>query len=108
AERLADLALPRERAVSAGLVAQLALASAQASFFVYLALYLQDGRGLGPLSAGLVFTAVGVGYVVASGPAPPLVGRHGRAVVAAGGIGLAAGLGALAVVVAVVGVGGSV
>jgi EmrB/QacA subfamily drug resistance transporter len=107
-DALVDLALLRERAVSAGLVAQLALASAQASFFVYLALYLQDGRGLGPLSAGLVFTAVAIGYVVASGPAPALVERHGRAVVAAGGIGLAAGLGALAVVVAVAGVGGSV
>jgi EmrB/QacA subfamily drug resistance transporter len=107
-DALVDLALLRDRGVSAGLIAQLALACAQASFFVYLALYLQDGRGLGPLSAGLVFTSVAIGYVVASGPAPALVERHGRAVVAAGGVALAAGLGALAVVVEVIGVGGSV
>jgi EmrB/QacA subfamily drug resistance transporter len=105
---LVDLALLRERAVSAALLAQLALACAQASFFVYLALYLQDGRGLGPLGAGLVFTAVAIGYVAASGPAPALLERHGRALIAAGAIGLAAGLGALAAVVAVIGVAGSV
>jgi EmrB/QacA subfamily drug resistance transporter len=107
-DALVDLALLRKRSVSGGLIAQLALACAQASFFVYLALYLQEGRGLGPLSAGLVFTAVAIGYVVASAPAPALVERYGRAVVAAGGIGLAAGLGALAVVVATIGVAGSV
>jgi MFS family permease len=89
-------------------VAQLALACAQASFFVYLALYLQEGRGLSPLDAGLVFTAVAVGYVAASGPAPALVERYGRAVVAAGGVFLAAGLGTLAVVVSAIGVTGSV
>jgi len=49
---LLDLRLFRARAFSAGLVAQLSLASAQASFFVYLALYLQQGRGLGALEAG--------------------------------------------------------
>jgi EmrB/QacA subfamily drug resistance transporter len=107
-EPVLDLGLLRIRTVSAGLVAQLALACAQASFFVYLALYLQEGRGLGPLGAGLVFTAVAVGYVAASGPAPKLVERYGRAVVAAGGLSLAGGLGLLAIVVSVIGVAGSV
>jgi MFS family permease len=55
-----------------------------------------------------VFTIVAVGYVAASGPAPALVERYGRAVVAAGGLSLAAGLGALAVAVSAIGVGGSV
>jgi EmrB/QacA subfamily drug resistance transporter len=107
-EPLLDLRLLRVRAVSTGLVAQMALACAQAAFFVYLALYLQEGRGLSPLSAGLVFTAVATGYVAASGPAPKLVERHGRGVVAAGGLFLAAGLGMLAIVVSVIGVTGSV
>jgi EmrB/QacA subfamily drug resistance transporter len=107
-EPLLDLGLLRARAVSTGLLAQLALACAQASFFVYLALYLQEGRGLSPLSAGLVFTAVATGYVAASGPAPKLVERQGRDVVAAGGLFLAAGLGMLAIVVSVIGVTGSV
>lgn len=53
---LLDLGLFRERMFSAGLLTQLFLASVQASFFVYLALYLQQGRGMSPLDAGLVFT----------------------------------------------------
>jgi EmrB/QacA subfamily drug resistance transporter len=105
---LLDLRLFRERAFSAGLATQLCLGCAQASFFVYLALYLQEGRGLGPLEAGLVFTILAVAYVVASAPAPGLTARFGRAVVAAGGGCLAAGLGALAVAVADVGVAGSI
>ena len=70
----------------AGLLTQLFLASVQASFFAYLALYLQLGRGLGALEAGLVFTILAVAYVAASGPAPKLTERYGRAVVAAGGV----------------------
>ena len=93
---LLELALFRERAFSAGLATQLALASVQAAFFVYLALYLQQGRGLNPLEAGLVFTILAVAYVAASGPAPALTERHGRRVVAAGGGLLTAGLVAFA------------
>ena len=59
--------------------ARLMLASTQASFFVYLALYLQQGRGLNPLQAGVVFTILAAAYVVVSGPAPDLVlPRHDR------------------------------
>jgi EmrB/QacA subfamily drug resistance transporter len=105
---LLDLGLFRSRSFSGGLAAQLLLACAQASFFVYLALYLQQGRGLNPLEAGLVFTILAVAYVVVSGPAPKLTAKHGRAVVAVGGAALAAGLALLAVATADVGVGGSV
>jgi EmrB/QacA subfamily drug resistance transporter len=105
---LLDLTLFSERAFSAGLLAQVLLACAQAAFFVYLALYLQVGRGLDPLESGLVFTAVAVAYVAVSGPAPKLTERYGRAVVGAGGLCLAAGLGLLALAVGEVGVGGSV
>jgi len=103
-----DLTLFRERAFSAGLATQLFLACAQASFFVYLALYLQLGRGLGPLEAGLVFTIIAVAYVAASGPAPQLAQRYGRTVVAIGGASLALGLALLALAVSEVGTGGSV
>src|SRR4051812_46673292 len=105
---LLDLDLFRKPAFSGGLVSQLLLASAQASFFVYLALYLQQGRGLNPLQAGLVFTILAVAYVVVSGPATKLTARHGRAVVGAGGAALAAGLAAMAAATAGIGVGGSV
>ena len=104
---LLDLGLFGQRGFSGGLATQLLLASAQAAFFVYLALYLQMGRGLDPLESGLVFTIVAVSYVAVSGPAPKLTERYGRAVIAAGGLCLAAGLGSLALAVAVVGVDGS-
>ena len=104
---LLDLALFRERGFSAGLATQVCLASAQAAFFVFLALYLQLGRGLGPLEAGLVFTILAAAYVVASGPAPALTERFGRAVIATGGVSLTAGLALLAWVVSEVGTGGS-
>ncbi len=105
--RCSTLRLFGERTVSAGLATQLALASVQAAFFVYLALYLQQGRGLNPLEAGLVFTILAVAYVVTSGPAPKLVERYGRGVVALGGATLALGLVALALAVDSIGVGGS-
>jgi EmrB/QacA subfamily drug resistance transporter len=104
---LLDLSLFRERAFSAGIATQLFLGSAQASFFVFLAIYLQSGRGLGALEAGLVFTILAAAYVATSGPAPGLTARFGRRVIAAGGAALALGLALLAVVVADVGTGGS-
>jgi EmrB/QacA subfamily drug resistance transporter len=104
---LLELSLFRERAFSAGLATQLFLACAQASFFVYLALYLQLGRGLGPLEAGLVFTIIAVAYVAVSGPAQQLAQRYGRSVVAIGGTSLALGLALLALAVAELGTGGS-
>ena len=105
---LLDLGLFHEPAFTGGLVSQLLLASAQASFFVYLAFYLQEGRGLNPLEAGLVFTILAVAYVVVSGPATKLTARHGRAGVGAGGAALAAGLAVMAAATADVGVGGSI
>jgi len=105
---LLDLGLFRERAFSAGVLTQLFLASAQASFFVYLAFYLQDGRGLNPLEAGSVFTILATAYVAVSGPAPALSERFGRSVVGVGGASLAAGLLLLALAVGDVGTGGSI
>lgn len=105
---LLDLDLFRERAFSAGLLCQLFLAGAQASFFVYLALYLQQGRGLGALQAGLVFTILAVAYVAVSVPAPALTARYGRTVIAAGGTSLAVGLALLAAAIGEIGVGGTI
>jgi EmrB/QacA subfamily drug resistance transporter len=104
---LLDLRLFEERGFSAGIATQLFLAGAQASFFVFLALYLQIGRGLGALEAGLVFTILAVAYVVTSGPAPALTDRFGRAVVAVGGAALTLGLVALALAVSEVGTSGT-
>jgi predicted MFS family arabinose efflux permease len=93
---LLDLSLLGNRAFTAGLVAQLLFWCGQAAFFVYLALYLQPGRGLSPIEAGLVFTIVAVTYVMTSAAAPGLTERRGRTVPLVGGLALAAGHGTLA------------
>ncbi len=105
---LLDLSLFRQRSFSAGLVTQLAFWGGQASFFVVLALYLQQGRGLRPLGAGLVFTMLAAPYVAASLAAPALTARFGRRVITGGALVLAAGHALLLAVVAVIGIDGSV
>ncbi len=105
---LVDLALLRERSFSAGLLTQLAFWCGQASFFLVLALYLQLGRGLSALEAGFVFTILAVAYVGTSAGAPALLERHGRRLLGAGALVLAAGHGLLLAAVAEVGVGGSI
>ncbi|HUA03290.1 MAG TPA: MFS transporter [Solirubrobacteraceae bacterium] len=101
-------AMFRNRAFTAGLVTQLGFWCGQASFFLVLALYLQQGRGLSALDAGLVFTIMAVAYVAASAQAPALVLRFGRRLLAVGALVLAAGHGLLLAAVANVGVGGSI
>jgi EmrB/QacA subfamily drug resistance transporter len=88
---LVELRLFAARSFSAGLLAQLVFWCGQASFFLVLALYLQQGRGLGPMTAGLVFTILAVSYLAASAGAPALTLRHGRRVLAAGAVTLATG-----------------
>jgi predicted MFS family arabinose efflux permease len=88
---LVDLSLFRARSFSAGLVTQLCFWAGQASFFVVLALYLQQGRGLRPLPAGLVFTILAAAYLVASAGAPALSARCGRRLIAVGAAVLACG-----------------
>jgi EmrB/QacA subfamily drug resistance transporter len=105
---LLDLSLFKARSFSAGLATQLCFWAGQASFFVVLALYLQQGRGLHPLAAGLVFTILAAAYVVASSGAPALGARYGRAVIGGGAVILACGHLLLLWAVADVGVGGSI
>ncbi|MFZ0379047.1 MAG: MFS transporter [Solirubrobacteraceae bacterium] len=105
---LLDMALFRERSFSAGLLTQLCFWAGQGSFFVVLALYLQSGRGLKPLTAGLVFTVLAVAYVATSMRAPTLTARYGRRTIGVGAAVLATGHAFLLAAVAVVGVGGSV
>jgi EmrB/QacA subfamily drug resistance transporter len=97
---LLDPALFRERAFTAGLLTQLAFWCGQASFFLVFALYLQQGRGLDALQAGLVFTILAVAYLAASVRAPELSAKLGRRVVALGALALAGGHALLAAAVA--------
>jgi EmrB/QacA subfamily drug resistance transporter len=105
---LLDPRLFRARAFSAGLSTQVVFWCGQASFFLVLTLYLQDGRRLSALDAGLVFTIMAVAFVAASLRAPALTAQLGRSLVALGALVLAAGDAVLFLVVSQVGVGGSV
>jgi EmrB/QacA subfamily drug resistance transporter len=78
-----------------GLVTQLAFWCGQAALFLVLALYLQLGRGLGALQAGLVFTVLAAAYLATSLRAPAMTLRFGRRLISVGALGLAAGEGVL-------------
>jgi len=104
---LLELAMFRSRSLSAGLIAQLVLWMGQASFFLVYALYLQQGRGLNALQAGLVFTMLAAAYLGASMRAPALTMRLGRVLPAIGGVVLAAGHAAFVIGVNAVGDGGA-
>jgi EmrB/QacA subfamily drug resistance transporter len=101
-------ALLRERAFSTGLGLQIFFWAGQASFFLVLALYLQEGRQMSALGAGAVFTILAAAYLATSIAAPGLTARYGRRVIAVGAGTLAAGHLALLFCVSSIGVGGSV
>jgi MFS family permease len=98
----------RERTFSAELVTQLAFWCCQASFFLVLSLYLQQGRGLSALEAGLLFSILAVAFVTVSLRAPRWTMRYGRRLIATGALILASGDLVLLTCVSVIGTGGSV
>jgi EmrB/QacA subfamily drug resistance transporter len=105
---LVDISLFRERAFSAGLGAQLIFWTGQASYFLVFALYLQLGRGLDPLSAGLIFMAIGAGYMATSTTARFVAAKIGRQVIALGGVLRITGLLLLILTLAEIGDGGNI
>ncbi|EPH39687.1 MFS transporter [Streptomyces aurantiacus] len=88
---LIDLELFRGRTFSVGLAAMLTYFLAMGSFFFLLALYLQQGRGLSPAEAGLVFLTLGGGYFGSSLLSTRLAERLGHRLYSAGPLTLAAG-----------------
>jgi EmrB/QacA subfamily drug resistance transporter len=88
---LINLALFRARAFSAGVITSLTYQLMMASFFLLLALYLQDGRGLSALQSGLIFLPLGAGYFVASTQSGKVAVRLGRQVLTLGSLMVSAG-----------------
>lgn len=85
----------RQRGFVPGSLAQFVFWTGQGSFFLILALYLQAGRGLDALHSGMVFLAIGGGYLLTSTTAHRLAARLGSRTVPAGALAMAAGLGLL-------------
>lgn len=105
---LISLSLFRERAFSIGVLMNLLYFCSMASFFLVLALYLQEGHGLSAMAAGSVFCAVGFGYLIACSLADRFALRMGRQVLAVGGVLIAAGYGLVIATVAAIGTTGPI
>jgi predicted MFS family arabinose efflux permease len=106
----APLVPPRlfgERGFTVGLLVSVTFYTSMASFFLILAIYLQEGRGLSALDSGLVFTPLALGYLIASGVSEKLAPRLGRQVLAIGGLVRVGGLLALAATVGAIGLDAS-
>jgi predicted MFS family arabinose efflux permease len=97
-----------ERAFSAGLATMVLFYATVASFFLVLALELQEGRGLDALDSGLVFAFEGLGFLVTTMTAGALVARFGRRVLAVGALVRAVALVGAYVAVGHLGTNGSV
>jgi EmrB/QacA subfamily drug resistance transporter len=105
---LVDMSLFRERAFTAGLAGQVVFWAGQASFFLVFALFVQEGRGMDALQAGLIFIPIGVGYMASSLSARWFAGKMGRQVIALGGVLRLVGLSAMIITVAAIGTTGNV
>ncbi len=97
----------RVPAFAAGLGVQLAFAAGLQGFFLSFALWLQSGEHFSPLKAGLTAVAFSVGSFVLAPVAAPLAQRHGRRVLALGGVAMVAGIAGEALAAPHVGVNGS-
>jgi len=75
---LINIHLFSQRSFSAGIPLSILFFSTLAGLFFVLAVFLQDGMGFTPLDAGLTFTPIGIGFIIASLSSPRLVRRLGR------------------------------
>ncbi|MER7165646.1 MFS transporter [Micromonospora sp. NPDC000207] len=89
---LIDMRLFRARAFSIGLLATVLFNMLMGSFFLFLALYLQEGKGMTPLQSGLIFTPIATGYFLASLLSERIAARIGRHVLTVGSVVMFAGL----------------
>ncbi|MDR8411349.1 MFS transporter [Nonomuraea sp. 3-1Str] len=89
---LLDLGVFREKGFAGGLVAVALLFGGSAGLSFVLALYLQEGLGLGPAAAGAVCTALNGGFLAASARGAAMAGRLGARLPVAGAAMLLLGL----------------
>jgi EmrB/QacA subfamily drug resistance transporter len=94
-------------AFAAGLSVQVAFAAGMQGFFLAFALWLQAGEHFSPLKAGLTAVAFSAGSFIGAPVAVPLAQRHGRSVLAIGGVLMAAGIAGVSLAASHIGVNGS-
>ena len=103
-----DPRLFRDRAFTVGILSQLVVNLGLGSFFLILAVYLQQGHGLDALGSGVLFTSIGAGYLLTSTTAHLTAARLGRQVIALGAVLMALGLGLIWEAAAAIGTTGGV
>jgi EmrB/QacA subfamily drug resistance transporter len=94
---LIPLSLFSERSFSLGIALVLAVYALLTSYYLVLSVAMQEGLGLSPLGAGLVYTPAAVTFFVFGLVAARLAG-HGRRLLELGAIVLASGYAATAIV----------
>ena len=104
---LLQAGLFRVPAFAAGLGVQLVFSAGLQGFFLSFALWLQAGEHFSPLKAGLTAVAFSVGSFIGAPAAVPLAQKHGRRVLAAGGVLMAAGVAGVTLTASHVGLNGS-
>ncbi|MFJ9058750.1 MFS transporter [Streptomyces sp. NPDC102409] len=104
---LVNMSMFGDRAFVVGLACQLVFWMGQASFFLVLALYMQVGRGLTALQAGLLFAAIGAGFLYTSMNASKFAAKLGRQVLAVGAVLMLVGLIVIGVTVGRLGTDGN-
>ncbi|WP_308465563.1 MFS transporter [Rathayibacter soli] len=92
---LVDPVLFADRAFTSGSVALLFSWIGQASFFLVLAIYLQDGLEFTAIGSGEVFATLGAAYLIALLLSPTVGRRLGKQTIAAGAALMAIGLAVL-------------
>ena len=86
-----DPALFGQRSFAAGVPIALVYNISVGSYFFVLALYLQQGRGMTALNSGLLFTGLGMSYLLTSLKSGKLAARFGRKLMMVGCLAQAAG-----------------
>lgn len=81
-----------------GMLVVLTFFSTQVGFYYVLTVVMQDGLGLSPLGAGLVYAPIGVTFLAVSTVAGRLAARHDRATLVAGALLLIASFAGMIVV----------
>ena len=97
----------RVPAFAAGLGVQVAFSVGLQGFFLAFALWLQAGEHFSPLKAGVTAVAFSVGSFIGAPAAVPLAQKHGRSVLAIGGLLMAAGIAGVSLAAPHVGLNGS-
>ncbi|KOG64524.1 MFS transporter [Streptomyces griseoflavus] len=104
---LINPALFRSRSFTSGVTAYCVYFMSMGSFFLLFAIYMQEGRGLGALASGLLFTTMSVGFFSSSFLAGRIAARIGNQVIAVGAGLVAIGYAVVAVIVAQLGTAGA-